>query len=239
MARDRRNGNSRTGWQNRRLYLPAYRISEAARLANTTAQTITRWHKGYEVPGHRMRPVLPSDGSPLLSYLQLVEVAFVATFRRLGIKLGALRRAREYSVKTLNTEYPFAQLSFTTDGVHVFHTFAEYENEGLQDERLIATDAGGQLVWVPAVADRIAQFDYEDGLALRWHPRGRESVILVDPRIAFGAPVIGGTGIPTWVVKDRVEAGEDLDELEDDFGLSRDQLNEALRFEDVTVPAAA
>src|SRR5215469_2757965 len=101
VTRDRRNGETQTGWQNRRLYLPAYRVSEAARLANTTAQTITRWYRGYEAPGHRMRRVLPSDGSPLLSYLQLVEVAFVATFRRLGIKLDALRRAREYSVKTL------------------------------------------------------------------------------------------------------------------------------------------
>ena len=91
----------------------------------------------------------------------------------------------------------------------------------------------------PAVADRISQFDYEDGLALRWHPRGRDSVILVDPRIAFGAPVISGTGVPTWVVKDRVQAGEDLVEIEDDFGLSPDQLKQALAFEDVAVPAAA
>ena len=239
MAQDRRNGDTKPGWQNRRLYLPAYRVSEAARLANTTAQTITRWYRGYEAPGHHMRPVLPSDGSLLLSYLQLVELAFVATFRRLGIRLEALRRAREYSVKTLNSEFPFAQLRFTTDGVHLFHTLAEYDDNDLQDERMIATDTGGQLVWGPAVADRISQFEYEDGLALRWHPRGRDSVILVDPRIGFGAPVILGTGIPTWVIKDRVQAGEDLAEIGDDFGLSPAQVKEALSFEDVAVPAAA
>lgn len=239
MARDRRTGELQAGWQNRRLYLPAYGVSEAARLTNTTARTITRWFKGYEAPGHRMRPVLPSDGSTLLSYLQLVELAFVATFRRLGIQLDALRRAREYSVKTLSSEYPFAQLRFTTDGVHVFHTLAEYEENGFEDDRLIATDAGGQLVWGPAVADRINQFDYEDGLALRWHPRGRGGLILIDPRIAFGAPVNTGTGVPTWVLKDRVEAGEDLSEIEEDFALSPDQLKQALAFEDVVVPAAA
>jgi uncharacterized protein (DUF433 family) len=239
MGRDRRNGETNAGWQNRRLYLPAYRVSEAARLASTTPQTIARWYKGYEVPGHRIRPVLPSDGSPLLSYLQLVEVAFVATFRRIGVKLESLRNAREYCVKTFSSEYPFAELRFKTDGVHVFRTFAEYEEDGLRDEQFVATDIGGQLAWAPAIADRISQFDYEAGLALRWHPRGRESVILVDPRIAFGAPIIGETGVPTWVVKDRIQAGEDLNEIEEDFGLSSSQLEEALVFEDVTVPAAA
>jgi len=84
MATNVRSEQKSAGWRNRRLYLPAYRFSEAARLAGTAPQTIARWYRGYEVPGHRMQPVLPSDGSPLLSYLQLVEVAFVATFRGLG-----------------------------------------------------------------------------------------------------------------------------------------------------------
>jgi uncharacterized protein (DUF433 family) len=99
----------------------------------------------------------------------------------------------------------------------------------LAEEQLIVTDAGGQLVWGPALAERINQFDYVDGLALRWHPRGRSSVILVDPRIAFGAPVISRTGVPAWVVKDRVAAGEDLGEIEEDFGLTRGQVNEATK----------
>ena len=186
MARDRRDGSSSSGWQNRRLYLPAYRVSEVARLAKTTPQTITRWYRGYEAPEHRRRPVLPSDRTPLLSYLQLIEVAFVATFRGLGIKLDALRQAREYCVKTFASEYPFAQLRFKTDGVHVLHTWAEHQQGNLEVEQLVATDAGGQLVWAPAVAERLSEFDYEEGLALRWHPRGRGSVILVDPKNMVG-----------------------------------------------------
>jgi len=238
MARTGRNSEASTGWY-RRLYLPTYQFSEAARMTGTRPQTIARWFRGYEVPGHRMRPVLPSDGSPRLSYLQLVEVAFVATFRKCGVKLEALRQAREYSVNTLRSDYPFAQLSFKTDGVHVFHTLAEFEGDGWKDEHVIATDAGGQVVWGSAVADRLNQFEYENGVAARWHPRGRQSLILVDPRIAFGAPVIADTGVPTWAIKDRVKAGEELQEIQDDFGLTRQQLEEALSFEEVSLSAAA
>jgi uncharacterized protein (DUF433 family) len=209
---------------NPRLYLPAYRYAEAARLAGTTAPTIARWYRGYRIPGHRMRPVLgpaPPDGGPFLSYLQLVEVAFVASFRHLGVRLEALRRAHEYCRRTFDSEYPFAELRFKTDGARVLHVWAG-RHDGFRDDfwrhgRLIATDLGGQLMWPEAIADRASQFDYEDGLALRWHPRGRDSPILVDPRIAFGAPMIADSGVPTSVIRDRFKAGETLAEIEDDF----------------------
>jgi uncharacterized protein (DUF433 family) len=229
------------GLNKRRLYLPAYRFSEAARLAETTPQTVTRWYYGYAAPGHQMDPVLPSDGSSLLSYLQLVEVAFVATFRKQDVRLDTLRRAHEYSRKTFNSEHPFAELKFTTDGVHVFHTYARWEDSALQREEplVITTDAGGQLAWGEAIEERIRQFDYEKDLALRWHPRGRKSVIVVDPQIAFGAPIISGSGVPTWVIKDRYEAGETLREIEGDFDVPLSHLQEALIFEDVALPSAA
>jgi uncharacterized protein (DUF433 family) len=40
-------------------------------------------------------------------------------------------------------------------------------------------------------------------------------------------------------VSGRVAAGEDLAELQDDFHLTREQIEEALRFEDVPLPTAA
>ena len=224
---------------NRRLYLPAYRFGEAARLADTTPQTLARWFRGYEAPGHRMKPVLPSDGHPLLSYLQLIEAAFVADFRKLGLKLDVLRRARAYCAKTLGSEYPFAELDFRTDGAHLFATIAEHEDESSAEQRLIVADVGGQVAWGAAIQERLDQFDYEQGLALRWYPRGRNSGILIDPRIAFGAPIIGDTGVPTWVIRDRYEAGEDLAEIEEDFGVPRVLLREALTFENVELPTAA
>jgi uncharacterized protein (DUF433 family) len=186
-----------------------------------------------------MRPVLPSDGTALLSYLQLIEVAFVVDFRRAGVKLERLRQAHGYCRKTFSSEFPFAQRRFKTDGVHVFAEFMEHEGGWRRDEHFVITDAGGQVIWAPAIRERLEQFDYEHDLALRWHPRGRSSIILVDPRIAFGAPIIGDTGLATWVVKERYEAGESLEEIEDDFAVSRPQLVAALEFEEVALRPAA
>jgi hypothetical protein len=104
---------------NERLYLPAYRYSEAARLAETTPQSVARWFRGYQAPGHQMQPVFDAESPRLLSYMQLVEVAFVAAFRRLGVKLDDLRRAHEYLRRQLGVDYPFAQLELKTDGKNV------------------------------------------------------------------------------------------------------------------------
>ena len=71
---------------------------------------------------------------------------------------------------------------------------------------------------------------YEDeGIALKGRPRGLKSSIVIDPRIAFGAPSINGT--PTWVIAGREAAGETVEEIGDDFDLDVDEVEEALAFE--------
>jgi len=92
----------------RRLYLPAYRVADAARYAGAAPQTVTRWH----YHGGQAGPALPGrqKGRPL-SYMELVEVAFIAFFRRQGVSLQRLRRARQYAAQNLNAEYPFRRVS--------------------------------------------------------------------------------------------------------------------------------
>lgn len=209
----------------RRLYLPAYSLTDAARYAHTARQTVTAWYYGR--PSHA--PVLGGKERQIpLSYLQLVEVAFVATFRHLGVSLQRIRQARDYLAQLFHDEYPFAQRRLLTEGSHVLLDLQEIDGEA-EVGRLIVADAGGQLGWRDLIADRFAEFDYEQDLALRWHVAGRGSAVLIDPRTSFGAPAVHG--IPTWAILGRWRAGEPLDEIADDFDLSLDDVREALRFE--------
>lgn len=213
------------GWPDGRLYLPAYQVAEAARLARSSQRTIARWRSGEARPGYRMAPVLPGARG-LLSYLDLVEVAFVADLRRSGIALGRLRRAHAYLRRAFGAEHPFAQFRFKSDGVHVLAELA-----GPADADLVAADGQGQIVWTAALTERFDQFDYESGLARRWYPRGREAGIVVDPRLAFGAPVVAGTGVPTRAVVQRQRAGMATQEIERDLGLAEAQVLAALELE--------
>lgn len=213
---------------NQRLYLPAYRFADAARLAQTTPQSVTRWFRGYNAPGHRMEPVLPMESdSTVISYLQLVEAAFVASFRHRGVDLDALRRVHRHLRDRFRVKHPFAVYEFTTDGVHVLAQLGE---------ELIAADQGGQIAMGQVIRARAAEFEYEGGFALRWRPRGPGSILLVDPRVAFGAPSV--EGIPTGVLRERHRAGEAVDEIAEDYRLSRAAVVEALQFEGVALQAA-
>jgi len=209
----------------KRLYVPNYQIGEAARYARLSRQTITAWHRY----GAR-RALSAKEHRLALSYLQLIEVAVVASMRGSGISLSEIRETREYASKTWKSDYPFAEHRFKTDGRSLFLDFLEVEGRKGRGT-LIRPGRGGQLAWAD-ILGRLKEFHYErEGIVIRWHVAGPESDILIDPRVAFGSPHIDGT--PTWVIKSRFDAGESLDEISDDFDLEERQVQEALAFEGI------
>ncbi|MCH8088728.1 MAG: DUF433 domain-containing protein [Chloroflexi bacterium] len=170
--------------------------------------------------------------------MELIETAFVAFFRNMGVSLHRLRKARGYIAQTFGFEFPFAEYKFMTEGVHVLMDYAWFEQEA-EFKELIVADAGGQLGWSHMLSEKFAEFDYEDvgklRLAMRWHPASRQSPVIIDPRIAFGAPTV--KGLPTWVVKGRWDAGESLEEIVEDFDVQEKDVRHALDFEGISLAA--
>ena len=165
-----------------------------------------------------------------MSYYQLIEVAFVATFRKLGVPLRRIRDARDYAAQVLESEYPFAEHSWLTEGHHVLLELQDTEGQPFARDIVVA-DEQGQMGWRDVMGERFHQFDYEEEIALVWHLRGRDCPVSIDPRVSFGAPTV--QGIPTWTLKGRWDAGESVDEIQDDFGLSRNAVSHALQFEGI------
>ncbi len=208
----------------RRLFLPAYRAGDAARYSGISTQTVSRW---CDLLTERRK-------GERLSYLELIEVAFVATFRRAGVTLRRIRRAQEYAAQVLNEEYPFAQFTWKTEGQHLLVELRELEDDA-ELNSLVVGDEHGQVTWPDLIPERFLEFDYEEEFAIRWHVGGRDSGVTIDPRVRFGAPTVNG--IPTWVLKGRWEAGEGIDEIQEDFGLSREVISHGLTFEGIQIAA--
>ena len=213
----------------RRLSLPSYRVIEAARYTGAKPSTISSWHYRYS----RLGPVLPGkEPRKPLSYLQLTEAAFVADFRSSGISMTKIRKARDYLMERFHAEYPFAQLDVRKAGAHIVRDLIDVEPDG-DLENLVIADANGQLGWASIVERRFEQFEYFDGLALRWHPRGGDSSVAIDARISFGAPTI--KGVPTWAIRGRELAGESVKDIAEDFNIEPKDVEEASAFELVIV----
>lgn len=209
----------------RRLYLPSYQIAEAANYAGVSPQTAAAWHRGEN------ELLTSRDEKAALSYMQLIELAVVAAFRKMGVPLKNIRATREYAKNHLKKEYPFATYRFKEEARHLY-----LDSNQLQDVApgsVVQTDQGGQLAW-QTVIGRLREFDYEDeheGLALKWHVAGRSSPIIIDPRIAFGTPAVKGT--PTWIIKGRFDAGESDSDIAEDFHINPSDVREALKFEGI------
>ena len=110
----------------------------------------------------------------------------------------------------------------------------------IQEETQV--DEGAVIALTDTAVTKVRELiaaESEENLALRWYPRGRSKVIVVDPRVTFGAPIIRGTGVPTAVVRERYQAGETLEDIQEDFGIPRLQLEQALEFEEVRLYTAA
>ena len=207
------------------LFSPSYRIGEAARYVGAHPRTVSAWHaRDNTAPP----PYKPRDG---LSYLQLVELAFVTTLRDAGIPVRLIRAARGRLAEEFNFEHPFARHEFMTVG-----------NGALVD--LLGGHAGaprgpgatgrdnGLPDWRGPLEKKFMEFDYQYGLALRWHLAGRESQVMIDPRHRWGWPMV--QGLETWAIKGSYDAGETLEDIAEDYAVTIDGVLDALRFEGVS-----
>lgn len=197
-----------------RLDTPNYDVGEAAKYAHVHASTVMRWQ--------RSATIREREARKRLSYLQLIELAVVAAAQKAGMKLADIRTARAYFAGAFATEHPFATIRLSTDGIDL---------AAKAGADLLIGNKSGQLAWKAVIGQRFKEFEYEDGLATRWHVGGEGSPVVIDPRVRFGAPHVAG--VPTWLLKERWETGEPIEEIEDDLSLDERAIVAALKFEGI------
>ena len=206
------------------LYYPHYTVPDAAHYAEIPPRTVSYWFRGGQ-----LAPLGIPRGVGLNQF-QLIEIVFVATFRNLGVPLRYIKKAGDHAAQALDTPHPFTQYQWMIKGPQILSRLTQAKGHA-PIQKLITTDQHDQVSWHEQVADRFQQFDYEEGFALVWHPRGRSSPVKIDPRIRFGHPAI--RGIPTSILKDRWIAGETVASVAKDYLLHADEVRAAWKFEGV------
>jgi uncharacterized protein (DUF433 family) len=201
---------------------------------NIPLSTLRAWchGQGYRSDGktRRFQPLIRLDGKDrrALSFLNLVEAHVLAAIRRQHhVPLPKVRAALSYVGKKLDIERPLAESEFQTDGVDLF-----LEKLG----SLINVTQTDQTEMREVIHDHLKRIDRDaSGIPIRLHlftrrddVRDQPSPAAVDPRIAFGRPVLAGRSVPTAVLADRFKAGDTLNRLAEDYDTSPQQIEEAL-----------
>ncbi len=216
--------------------VPRYGVGEAALYLRLPRATLKTWvHGRVDQGGHKVEPVIELPASSgLLSFQNLVEAHVLGAIRRQhGVSLQRVRKTLRFVQRRIQQAHPLVTVEFQTDGVDLF-----VKELG----RLINASGEGQTEIDEAIRKSLARIDRDEaGLASRLFPfvrgtEGEPKVILMDPRISFGKPVIIKTGIPASVIVGRYRAGESPEAIARDYGIPADHVNDAIR---TAIPAAA
>lgn len=218
---------------------PAYTASEAAQILGLPAATLKAWSFGQAYRSNsgvtrRFQPVIvPADKKKrLLSFTNLCELHVLSAIRRNhNISLPKVRDSVEYLRTKLGSDRPLIDRSFRTNGIDLFVEHAS---------QLLNVSKQGQEAMRGGFELALARIERDhSGMPIRLFPFSRSlssekqqpKTVVIDPRLAFGRPVISKVAVPTAIIVDRFRAGDSLAEMAGDYGVAEADIEEALRFE--------
>jgi uncharacterized protein (DUF433 family) len=117
---------------------------------------------------------------------------------------------------------------FRTDGKKIFMEIVETDEER-KILNLMNDNFEMGAVIEASLFDSIL---YADDLAYRWHPARDLPRVVLDPKYAFGRPVIENIWVPTDTLYGAFEAERQVRAVADDFEIDVEAVNQAIAFED-------
>jgi uncharacterized protein (DUF433 family) len=203
--------------------------------------TLRAWSFGQRGDRGRIRfkPVIdvrdPADR--LLSFKNLVAAHVLSALRvQHQIPLQRLRKILDALSRQTHSRDPLFELPLLTDGAEIF--VQTYEG-------MVNASHPGQMALAPILEAYLQRLDFDSksGVA-RLFPfiRRQESqtpeallrepkVVVIDPRISFGKPILVGTNIRTSIIAERYMAGESVTALAEDYHRPPLEIEEAIRCE--------
>ncbi len=219
--------------------IPAYMLHEASRYTGVPFNTLRSWVSGRSystgVGVKYSKPLIirPNQADSSLSFTNLIEAHVLNAIRRkYSVAMPRVRKALDFLSRKFDSKHPLAEHDFETDGIDLFvEKFGE----------LINVSQGGQLAMKEILRAYLKRIERdENGLARQLFPFTRiatngnldnPKIVAINPRIAFGKPVISGTGIPTSIIAERYKTGESMSEIADDYRREVIEIEEAIRCE--------
>lgn len=202
-----------------------YSPAEAQRLTRIPASSLRRWMQG-TARNDRLWQSQHStnfDGF-LMGFRDLMEARVVHALRKAGFSLQELRGTMDYARVQIGDERPFSTSDFKTAGNDVFLD--------LPDGVLTVSRRNrGQTVFRETISPVLKSIEYGERNAERFWPQPRKRTIVLDPKIAFGKPVLAAFDIPTDAIARSVEAEGSEKAVAKYFDVPVSQIRDAVAFE--------
>lgn len=216
---------------------PAYTLAEASRYLKVAPATLRSWFVGRSYPvgsgTNRFRPLIKPAQSPppTLSFWNLIEAHVLRSLRTdHGVSMDALRRAISYAQKKLGDDHLLLSPQLRTDaGKLLVNHYGQ----------LIELSASGQIAMRRLFNEHLARVEWDEWqFPVKLYPftssdiaNAEKRPVAIAANIAFGRPVLARGGITTAAITERIDAGETLADLAEDYDLSIGEIEEAVLYE--------
>lgn len=221
--------------------IPNYSIEEGSRYLHVPESTLRYWIIGD--PGAAPLTTVYSRNPLLLSFKNLVECYVLESLRNIhDISLKRIRKDVEELRREMPSKYPLADYQLATRGTKKIYL----EDD---DNRLFSLTAGGQGAFREILEPFLKRVDRNtQGIAERLfpftrveyqkNPNAAPRIVVIDPNVAFGKPVLVDSRISTSFLLSRKRGGTSIRQLAADYGRTEKEIEEAIYLEEVHQAAA-
>ncbi len=201
----------------RAIYVFPHKHSAHGSLANHTVSTLD----ALIFLGSLSRRHMP----PHLSFNNIIE----------AYTLRALRTKHKVSIEAAREAIDFAERTFSIDRLFICPELRTGAGELFLEQYggLIKLNEAGQRAMKLILKDHLNRIELDDlHIPARLYPATTDTkIIMMDPRIAFGRPIIARRGNSTAAIINRINAHESEKEIAEDYGLTLEEANAALVYE--------
>lgn len=215
---------------------PAYGLAEAARYLKLPVATLRSWVAGRAYPMAKgavgqFRPLIhpPRRQPPVLSFWNLIEAHVLRSLRTdHGVSLKAMREAVAYAERKLDIKRLLLRNELRTDAGRLF-----LDRYG----ELIELSASGQLAMRKVFEEHLKRVEWDEWqFPVRLYPFVSADTlaprtIAIDPKIAFGRPIVARAGVSTAAIAGRIDASEPAADVATDYELTVEEVEQAVLYE--------
>jgi uncharacterized protein (DUF433 family) len=220
---------TRIGGDDPRLAHALFTLRETAAYLGVPRSTVHWWARSQDSK-HPLITCFPSQGrQATVPFIGFAEAFVLSSFRRAGVPLQRIRPAVEVLEKEIGAAHALASKRLYTDGAEVLFDYANKSGEREVMELTVVRTQQRQFSGV--VKDYLRRIHYGgDGWADSVRlPTYQHAEVIVDPRVAFGLPLVVHGGARVEDLVDRFQAGDSVNEIAADFSVPPDEVEDVIR----------
>ncbi len=203
-----------------------YTLQEAAFYNSISSKKLSRWLYG----ASNAFPVIKSQlyQQHLVSFLDLIQTKAIDKARMLGISLPRIRQAIKFAKEECGIDFPlahrYALVEFGKE-LHIKNGFTNTITQitGKYKKQNLMTDIVQQFI-------QDLEFNAQD-VAEKYTPFENNGIkIILNPKVQFGLPLVENTGYPADALYQSYLAENSVQGVEDEFGVSKDEIETAILY---------